>query len=79
MEGTLDATGKSYVPTKAYVFIHLTQVQLNEKESFTAIANNPVGKAADDNGSQDNVIGSGSLNVLPTTMQLGEKFDMMYM
>ena len=64
IKGTIEAEGLSYVPTEAYLWVHLTQVSLNGKENFTAIASKPDGKAADKDGSQKNVTGSGSLNVI---------------
>lgn len=70
MEGTIDATGMSYIPTVAYVFVHLIQVQVHGDESFTAVANNPEGKAADADGSQKDVSGSGRLHVLPATKEI---------
>ena len=62
--GTIKAKGLSYVPVTAYLWIHLTQVSINDEESFTAIANQPEAKAADKDGSQSGVTGSGQLNVI---------------
>jgi hypothetical protein len=64
IKGTIEAEGVSYVPTVAYVWIHLDQVSLNGKEAFTAVASEPDGKAADTDGSQKNVTGNGQLNVI---------------
>ena len=62
--GKITAVGLSYVPVTAYVFVHLSQVSLDEKESFNATANQPVGKAAAENGSQANVTGGGDLHII---------------
>lgn len=62
--GDIEAVGQSYVPVQAFAFVHLTQVSLNEKVSFNAVANQPDGKAADKDGSQKDVSGTGKLNVL---------------
>ena len=64
VKGTIEAEGVSYVPTVVYLWIHLTQVSINGKEAFTAIASKPDGKAADIDGSQKNVTGSGQLNTI---------------
>lgn len=64
IEGEIETTGQSYVPVKAYMFIHVTQVSFNGKTSFNAVANHPEGKAADENGSSKEVSGSGQLNVV---------------
>ena len=76
MEGSIEATGRSYIPTQAYVWINLTQVQMDEKTKFTAVANNPDAKAADDSGSEKNVDGSGSLHTLPSVMSLAPNYAM---
>ena len=76
IEGTIQATGKSYVPIEAYVFVNLTQVQLNEKEVTTAVANTPAAKATDVNGSDANVKGEGSMNILPETMNIGRTYQL---
>lgn len=70
MEGTIDATGKSYYPTIAYAFVHLTQVEIDGRESFNVISNSPEGEAADANGSQKNVAGGGNLDILPATTEI---------
>ena len=71
VEGSIEVTGKSYVPTEACVWVNLTQVQLNGREITTVISNNPAVKAVDVNGSDGNVKGEGSLNVLPETINVG--------
>ena len=76
IEGTIQATGKSYVPTEAYVWVNLTQVQMNGKEVTTAVANNPAAKAADVNGSDANVKGEGSMNILPETVNIGRTYQL---
>ena len=76
IEGTIQATGKSYVPTEAYVFVNLTQVQLNEKQVNTAVANTPAAKATDVNGSDANVKGEGSMNIIPETMNIGRTYQL---
>ena len=60
----------SYVPTVAYVWVNLTQFQMNSKESIVAISNNPPGKAADEKGNDSDVEGSGSLHTLPSLLTL---------
>ena len=67
IEGEIQATGVSYVPVIAYIFIHITQVSFNGKLSFNAVANHPEAKAADENGDSRDVSGSGQLNVVPST------------
>ena len=62
--GTIQATGLSYVPTTAYLWVHFTQVSYNKGKEFTAIANNPTGKAADASGSQAHCSGDGKLNAV---------------
>ena len=76
IEGTIQATGKSYVPTKAYFWVNLTQVQMNGKEVTTAVANNPAAKAADVNSSDANVKGEGSMDILPETMNIGRTYQL---
>ena len=71
-EGTISATGKSYVPTEAYIFVNLAQVEIQGMESFSAIANNPEGEAADVNGSQKDVSGSGNLHIFPSTTEIAD-------
>lgn len=78
MEGTIDVTGKSYVPTVAYIFVHLIQVQVHSDETFTAIANNPEAKAADANGSQQNVSGNGDLHIIPETKEISTDCALCY-
>ena len=62
--GEIKAVGMSYVPVTAYVFVHLSQVSVNGAESFNAVANQPLGKAATENGSQANVTGGGDLHII---------------
>ena len=64
IEGEVKAVGQSYVPVQAYIFIHLTQVRLNDNAPFNAVANQPGAKAANKDGSQSGVTGSGKLNVI---------------
>ena len=64
ISGEIHATGQSYVPTTAYIFIHLTQVTLDGKQSFNAIANQPEAKAAAEDGSQSGIKGEGKLNLI---------------
>lgn len=78
VEGTIVATGKSYIPTVAYAFVNLTQVQVHGDETFTAVANNPEGKAADASGSQKDVSGSGHLHVLPATKEITADSPLLY-
>ena len=78
VEGTLEATGKSYIPTVAYVWVNLTQVQMNDKEVTTAVSNNPSAKAADADGSDANVQGNGSLHVLPQTVNLDRGYTLLH-
>ena len=75
IKGDIEATGTSYVPTKAYMFIHVTQVSFNENLSFTAVANQPEAKAADENGSSRDVSGLGNLNVISSPSKALPKAD----
>lgn len=62
--GEVTAVGQSYLPVKAYVFIHLSQVSLDGSESFNAVADQPVGKAATEDGAQNGVTGGADLNII---------------
>ena len=67
IKGEIEAIGQSYVPVKAYMFIHLTQVSFNGNMSFNAVANQPEAKAADEDGNSRDVSGSGKLNLISST------------
>ena len=72
IEGKLEATATSYVPTTAYVFIHIIQVSIDENIAFIAIDDHPKGKAADEKGSSRNVTGSENLHVISKAQPKGE-------
>ena len=73
MGGYIEATGLSFVPTQAYVWVNLTQVAIDDTTQYNAVADQPDGKAADENGSQSDVTGSGSLNTIPSLSQLSTR------
>ena len=62
--GEITAVGQSYVPVQAFVFIHLIQVTIDGRESFNAVAEQPEGKVATEDGSQAAVTGAGKLHLI---------------
>ena len=79
ISGDIEAVGMSYVPTKAYMFIHIIQVSFNESLSFNAVANQPEAKAADESGSSRDVSGSGKLNVIKASPKALTKAEQIVM
>lgn len=68
MEGHIQATGVSYVPTQAYVWVNLTKIKLDDTAETSAVSNDPVGRVADSSGNDSNVSGGGNLHIMPKTV-----------
>ena len=68
MKGPIEATGESYIPTEAYIWVNVTKIKFDQHQETTAIANSPSGKVADSSGSTKNVSGSGELHTLSKTV-----------